>query len=389
MAQFNTRPDEPLEVDAASVPVDADPQGLLLKQAVAEHARNTPMARLWEGMPYRDSVSSLTGNRFWEEVGPYTRLEALKNPRLAWYFWSNWEDEPTEQMILAAENIPGKLILGPGSHCEATTAFDIAGEQRRFFDKYLKDLDTGIDREPRYSWWREDGTTGEMVRSDRLPGVGVARTPLHLSAAEGPLQLSTPAAGQTSFRVRYDVGTGEYFAFWPAPLVGLGPSWETPPLATDAKLEGYPVARIRVAIDRPDAILFAYVEDVAPTGTAKVVAHGRLAASHRKLSTPPYRKFDLPYHSGLERDVEPMTPGRPALLAFSLSPRAYTFKAGHRIRVRLTGADPRQRNLALLRTDPAPEFKILSGGRDGSRVELPFLNRLEFQNETKTKGRTS
>ena len=69
-AQFNTRPDEPLDVDAASAPVDADPSGALLKQAVAQHAGNTPMAALWAGMPYRDSVSPLTGNRYWEEVGP-------------------------------------------------------------------------------------------------------------------------------------------------------------------------------------------------------------------------------------------------------------------------------------------------------------------------------
>src|SRR6185312_9196353 len=125
-AQFNTRPDEPLDVDGASVPVDSDSGGTRLKEAVAQHARNTPMAALWEGMPYRDSVSLLTGNRFWEEVGPYTHLKKLKDPRLAWYFWSNWEDEPTEQMILAAKNIPGKLILGPGSHCEGPKQFDIA-----------------------------------------------------------------------------------------------------------------------------------------------------------------------------------------------------------------------------------------------------------------------
>lgn len=378
-AQFNTRPDEPLEVDAASVPVDADQGGALLKQAVAQHAGNTPMAALWAGMPYRDSVSALTGNRYWEEVGPYTHLKALTNSKLAWYFWSNWEDEPTEQMILAAQNIPGKLIIGPGSHCVGPKQFDVAGEQQRFFDHYLRGADNGIEREPRYNWWRENGTGGEMVHSARLPGIGVRRTSLYLGGAGPDLKTSRPAAGEQRFRVRYDVGSGDYFAFWPKPLEGFGPVWTSAPLAAPARMQGYPIARVRVAIDRKDAILFAYVEDVAPDGTATVIAHGRLAASHRKLSPPPYKRLDLPYHSGLEADVAPMAPGAPATLAFSMSPRDYTFQPGHRVRVRLTGADPRQRNLAALRTDPAPEFRILAGGAQGSRVDLPFVTPPKFK----------
>lgn len=378
-AQFNTRPDEPLSVDAASVPVDADANGALLKQAVAQHAGNTPMGPLWAGMPYRDSMSSYTGTRYWEEVGPYTHLKALTSPRLAWYFWSNWSDEPTEQMILAAANIPGKLIVGPGGHCAAPSQFDIAGEQRRFFDHYVRGIDNGIDREPRYTWWREDGTRGELIRSNTLPGVGIVRTPVYLGATAATLDLTRPKAGESRFKVDYDVPGADYFAFWPKPMDKFGPTFTTAPLANDARILGYPVARIRVAINKPDAVLFAYVEDVAPDGQATVIAHGRLDAAHRKLSRPPYARLDLPYHSGLQADVTPMTPGTPATLAFSLSPRAYTFQRGHRIRVTLAGADPRQRNLAQIRQTPPPEFRILTGSSEGSRVDLPFTATPTFQ----------
>jgi predicted acyl esterase len=381
-AQFNTRPDEPLSVDAASVPVDSDADGTLLKQAVAQHAGNTPMAALWAGMPYRDSVSPLTGTRFWEEVGPYTHLPALRSKRLAWYFWSNWEDEPTEQMILAAANIPGKLIVGPGSHCQGPKQFDIAAEQLRFFDHYLRGIDNGIDREPRYTWWREDGDGGELVRADRLPGVEVARTALYPVAQA--LTAARPTAAETRFAVNYDVPSGDYFAFWPKPMDRFGPTFTTPPLATDARIEGYPVAHMRVAIDKPDAILFAYLEDVAPDGEARVIAHGRLDAAHRKLSTPPYNRLGLPYHSGLKADVAPMTPGVPATLSFSLSPRAYTFRQGHRIRLTLAGADPRQRNLAEIRQTPPPVFRVLTGGPAGSRIELPLTTKLSFRTQAST-----
>jgi hypothetical protein len=46
--------------------------------------------------------------------------------------------------------------------------------------------------------------------------------------------------------------------------------------------------------------------------------------------------------------------------------------AGHRLRLVVTGADPRQRNLAELRVDPAPNIVLALGGRNGARVELPL-----------------
>jgi len=389
-AQFNTRPDEPPEVDLASVPVDADSDGAMLKAAVAQHAGNTPMAKLWETMPYRDSVSPLTGNRFWEEVGPYTHLKALRSPRLAWYLWGNWEDEPTEQMILNAANIPGaKLIIGPGSHCVPPKVFNINDEQRRFFDHTLKGIDNGINREPHYAWYQEGpGADGHMVRSDTLPGVGITRTALYLTARpgdapapfdKGGVALSPPAASSLAFKVDYDVGKGEYFQFWPDPLDGRGLTFTSAPLAGDTTMTGYPVAHISAALDKPDANLFAYLEDVDPAGKVYIVSFGRLAASHRKLSRAPYDILDLPYHSGLKADVAPMVPGKTAEFVFSMMPRAYVFAAGHRLRVTLTGADPRQRNLAKIRQDPPPTFTIASGGADASRIDIPFTTKPAFR----------
>jgi hypothetical protein len=388
-AQFNTRPDEPPEVDLASVPLDEDHDGAMLRAAVAQHAGNTPMAKLWDTMPYRDSVSPLTGNRFWEEVGPYTHLAALRSKQLAWYFWDNWEDEPTAQMILNARNIPGKLIIGPGSHCVPPKVFSITGEQQRFFDHYLKGVDNGIDREPRYAWYHEGpGDQGHMVSSATLPGVGVARASIYLSPRRndapaafdnGGIALAAPAAATIPFKVDYDVGKGEYFAFWPAVLDGKGLTFSSAPLAADAAMTGYPVAHITTAIDRADANLFVYLEDVAPDGKVHMVSFGRLAASHRKLGKAPYDTLGLPWHSGLKSDVAPMVPGKPASLVFAMVPRAWTFAAGHRLRVTLTGADPRQRNLDQIRQDPPPVFTIISGGAAASRIDVPFTTKPTFR----------
>jgi len=381
-AQFNTRPDEPPSYDLLSVPVDADADGSMLREAVTEHADNTPMAALWYGMPYRDSLSEFTGTRFWEEVGPYTYLDTLRNSGIAFYFWGNWQDEPTEQVILAAANIGGKLIVGPGGHCTPPPELDFAGEVRRFFDRYLKGIDNGIDREPLYSYRIDNGPEGEeWVRSSRIPGVAVPKTGFYLaggksgtarSANDGVLANSPPRSGSDSFTVDYNVGAGEYFAFWVDPMDDKGLSYTGPALATDTTLIGWPVLHLTVAADRTDANIFAYLDDVPPTGEATVVAFGRIAASHRKISPAPYDALQTPWHSGRAADVEPLTPGEPVQLSFALTPAAWVFKAGHRIRITITGADPRQRNLEQIRQDPPPRLTVSLGGAKPSRVELPL-----------------
>jgi len=383
-AQFNTRPDEPLSDDLMSLPVDADPSGELLRAAVAEHARNTPMAPLWYGMPYRDSVSTYTGNRFWEEAGPYTYLDTLKKSRVPAYFWGNWQDEPTEQILLAAANIGGKLLVGPGSHCVPPPEFDFTGEVRRFFDRYLKGAENGIEHEPRYTYWVDNAPKGEQWRrGDTLPGAGVKRIAWYLSATksnsapsanDGTLAQRPPnKRGTDSFVVNYDLGAGEYFSFWVEAMDDKGLTYTSPALTADVTMIGFPVLQLNFAADRDDANVFAYLEDVDAAGKATVVSFGRLAASQRKLSVPPYDTMGTPWHSGRSSDVVPLVPGKFVPLRFGLTPSARVFAAGHRLRVTITGADPRQRNLKEIRQEPPPRLSIALGGSTPSRIELPLL----------------
>jgi putative CocE/NonD family hydrolase len=382
-AQFNTRPDEPPEVDLKSVPVDADPDGKLLREAVAQHAANTPMAALWYGMPYRDSESSYTGNKFWLEVGPYTYRDTLQKSGIAFYLWGNWSDEPTEQIIIAAANLKAKMLVGPGSHCAPSGEIDMSLLLRRFFDHHLKGVDNGVDHEPAYTWRLQNAPDDRhWITSDKLPGVDVDRTAFFVAAAgdresgnnSGKLAETSPAAEFTEmFQVDFKVGEQEYFSFWPTPDTERGLSYQTPVLAMDQTMTGFPVADIWISADREDVNVFAYIDDVAPDGSAEVVSFGRLMASHRKTQTAPYNVFDLPWHSGLSGDTEPLKKNAAARLRFSMLPNAWVFKAGHKIRMRIAGADPRQRNLAEIATDPAPVITIHSNMDRPSAIYLPLV----------------
>jgi len=375
-AQFNTRPDEPLSDDLMSLPLDEDVDGSLLRAAVAEHAGNTPMAPLWYGMPFRDSLSSLTGTRFWEEVGPYTYLDTLRESGIATYFWSNWRDEPTAQMILAAENLDGRLLLGPGTHCAQPPGLDFTAEVVGFFDRHLRGIEEA-EASPRVTWWL-DGVEPDRAwqRGDRWPGVDAPRQSWYLGRAAGSdeLVLTTARAGeaQAQFRVDYEVGGGEYFAFWVDSQHGRGLGFTTDAFEDAQALVGFPVVHLSVSSDHPEPVLFGYLEELDAGGTASVLAVGRLAAAYRETGEAPYDTLGLPWHTGLAADHAPLAAGDEVALSFALTPVSRVIPAGHRLRLVVTGADPRQRNLAELRVDPAPTVALAIGGRNGARVELPL-----------------
>lgn len=377
-AQFNTRPDEPAEVDLASMPVDADRNGELLRQAVAEHARNTPMGPLWYGMPYRDSASSFTGNAFWEEVAVYNYLDAIRDAGIATYFWGNWRDEPTGQVILGAANLGSKFLAGPGDHCVPPAGFDFTGEVVRYFDHHLKGLDNGIDREPRATYFVESADGGSYIKSDQLPGIQSRPLPWFLSGPvaneAGILSAAPGAQGVDRFTVDYDLPPPEYFAFWPGPMDKHGVSYMGAPLAEPMTLIGFPVTHLTVTSSYPEADIFVYLDLVEPDGSASVISFGRLALAHRALAQAPYDTLGLPWHSGRSSDTRDLAPGKEALLSITMTPLSRIIPPGARLRFTVAGADPRQRNLQDIRLTPPPDITVLRGGRDPSRIELPLAS---------------
>jgi hypothetical protein len=226
----------------------------------------------------------------------------------------------------------------------------------------------------------DDGMGGHRWQhSAQPPGYGVKRERWSLAAApsgkdagDGLLQRRVASSSQSSFQVDYRVGEGEYFAFWIDSQHGHGASFMAPALDRPRLLAGFPQVQLTIRADRPQPLLFAYLEQVATDGAARVLAFGRLDAAYRKTGKAPYDTQGLPWHSGLTADFAPLLPDTTAQLRFALTPVAQVIPAGSRLRLVVTGADPRQRNLQQLRVDPPPRITILTGGQDGSWLELPL-----------------
>lgn len=152
---------------------------------------------------------------------------------------------------------------------------------------------------------------------------------------------------------------------------GWGFTYTTPPLTTDTELTGHPIVHLWISTTAPDLNFFAYLEDVAPDGKVSVITDGRLKASMRALATPPYSNFGLPYQRMFEEDRQLLKPGEPVELVFDMLPLSQVFAKGHRLRLTLTNADPREKDRQVIA--PAPMVSLLRDRAHASYVTLPVI----------------
>jgi len=382
-AQWGTGPTRTIEQDMRfNTPVDGDEEKVLLRQAVEEHQRAPKLLELWKGLPYRNSYSSLVASRFWQEGSAANYADQIRQSGAALYIQGGWYDELRDQGLIAWLNVPGsRIVVGPWKHCR-NDDLPLLEEAHRFFDYHLKGIDTGIASDQPIHYFTVNAEPGSEWRSARswpVPGTENERS--YLTAAGG-LAVRAPkkAKASTSFGVKYDIecpdaGKGPFdsgpFA-QPCHVEGWGTSFAQKPVRSDTEVTGSPVAEIWIAGDAGDANVFAYLEDVAPDGSVTMVTEGRLKASVRATQDAPWKMFPgVPWHRAFVEDASPLTPGTPARLTFDLMPTSYIFKAGHRIQVTLTGADPRER----LRDESglAKRIEVLADKAHPSWIDLPVV----------------
>lgn len=150
-------------------------------------------------------------------------------------------------------------------------------------------------------------------------------------------------------------------------------TYSTEPLAEDTEITGHPLIELHIASSATDGAVFAYLEDVAPDGQVVHVSEGQLRALHRKVQPGPAPYWTPgPYHSFRKQDAQPLVPGQIATLSFDLLPTSYQFKAGHRIRLALSGADPD--HFANIPSDgPLPNLLFHRSKSAASWLELPVV----------------
>jgi uncharacterized protein len=346
-AQWGTGPQRTLEEDLAVEPVDGDADKVLLRAAAQEHQPSTDLLAMWQQLPFRDSWSSLVGSRFWSESSVSSYAPQLRQLAVPVYVMGGWHDELRDQGLIALLNLPGsRVLIGPWRHCQ-NPGFELLQEMHRFFDTYLKGTALGLTGEPPVHYFTMDGAEGGRWKSSPtwpVPGMRMERW--FVSTATALERRAPGRAAEGLFLVHTavncpDGGVGPFMQ--PCHAAGEGLSVRSGPLPADLTVTGNPVVNLPISADRADANLFAYLEDVAPDNRITVITEGRLKASLRAESAPPFTVPGTPWHRAYAQDAQPLQPGMTATLHFDLLPTSYVVRAGHHVQLTVMGADYRER----------------------------------------------
>ena len=295
----------------------------------------------------------------------YSAIEA------AVYAISGWADPYTNAVPRLLTNLtcPRKGLIGPWAHNYGHIAtpgprMDFLGELTRWWDHWLKGIDTGIMREPMTRVWMQDGYRPSAVAAERkghwigFDGWSDERAASRLAFSANSLAEKVSSSSERMLSSPLETGLG--FGEW-CPYSGDGELpidqrvddskslvWETEPLAQPVDFVGAPVVRLRVKADRAIAGLAVRLCDVFPDGASTLVSYGLLNLAHRESSERP----------------SALTPDRYETVTIRLNDKAHRFAEGQRIRLAISSN-------FWPATWPMPEQAILTIATTGSSLDLP------------------
>jgi putative CocE/NonD family hydrolase len=377
-------------------PVDEDETGLLLYEAVAEHAANGDTYEAFNSIGFRDELSSIGIPM--DDMSAHVQRNAIEQSNVGIFGWGSWMDHSTAHSAITRFRTldnPQQVVIGAWKHGgdEHASPYvppntppqpEIAEQWRQalnFLDRYLKEDGDATTEKILYYY-----TMGaeEWKSTTAWPVEGTTVERWYFDAGQ-TLSTSVPAGadGRDTYAVDFTASTGENTRWHTAlegPVVYADRGQEdqklltftSEPLDTDMEITGYPVVTLYVSSTHTDGAFYAYLEDVDPSGRVTYVTEGQLRALHRKVSdeAAPYEML-TPYHTFKEADGEPLVPGEVTTVTFGLHPTSVLIRAGHRIRVAIAGHD--NGLFARIPADGDPVITVERNGVHASMLELPVV----------------
>ena len=322
----------------------------------------------WFDHPHRDA--------FWKHGSVNEDYSRIICPV---YAVGGWVDayKNTVFRLLAGLKVPRKGLVGPWTHIYPHQgvpgpAIGYLDEALRWWDHWLKGVDTGIMKEPMLRVWMQDKSAtpgqpsvpGSWAAEENWPSTRMTERMFFLN---GQSQLGTSPMAEEAVLLDPVQTVGSASGAWCPSGAGAADDLDTElpsdqrlddarslvfdsaPLREPLEIMGACTVTLDVAVDKPVAFLAVRLNEVLPTGESTRVTYGILNLCHRQSDETP----------------SALNPGERYTVRLRLDNAARRFHAGNRLRLSVSTA---YWPLIL----PAPEPVHLTVFSGSSRLDLPI-----------------
>lgn len=327
MLAFNARPPDPEVVGEAWRATWLD-----------RMERTPPFSEAWLRHQRRDA--------YWRHGSVCEDYGAISCPV---YAVGGWADGYTNAVFRLLEGLtcPRKGLIGPWAHAYPEVAtpgpqIGFAQECVRWWDYWLKDIDTGIMDEPMLRVWLQDSVApepsytfrpGRWVAEETWPAPAIDAQTFVLKGgtlADAAAEPSSTCDMHIASVQTHGLAAGAWCAYglpddYPPDQSAedeMALCFTSAPLAAPMEILGFPELTLTLSADQPLALLVARLCDVAPDGTSALVSRGLLNLTHRESHAHP----------------TPLEPGKLYSVTLRLNAAGYALPAGHRWRVAIAPA---------------------------------------------------
>jgi len=267
-----------------------------------------------------DMVLHPTDCPYWREraVVDYDAITIPAYVGAGWYTY--YMHLPGAFRSWANLKVPKKMAIGPPIPFDRPF-YQYHWEILRWYDYWLKGIDTGIMDEPAVKIWVMGANEWKFADDWPVPGTRWIPFFLHHDGILCEIE-PWPDAPDDSFNYSPSTrGSLKYFS---------------PPLVENTEVVGPIALNLYASVRSTDANFFISLWDVDPEGNEAFLTRGWLKGSHREVD-PKRSKPWQPFHP--HTNPQPLIPGQVYQFAIEIMPTANLFKRGHRICLKISCAD--------------------------------------------------
>lgn len=309
---------------------------------VGERWREMWFKRMENTPPFIENwLSHQQRDDFWKQGSVNEDYSAIKCPV---YAVGGWVDPYTNSVprLLEGLSVPRKGLIGPWAHSYPHTALPhpaigFLQESLRWWDHWLKGINTGIMDEPMLRVWMPESVQpqpcemewlGRWVAETKWPPARIALETLILgdncliktSETERKTTLLGAQVNGATAGVWCPYGNKFGMPIDQRTDDGFSLCFTSAPGDEAVEILGFPEVKIKLSVDQPNASLAVRLCDVAPDGASRLISWGLLNLTHRDGHDGP----------------KPLKPGEIYQVVVQLNVAAHRLAAGHRWRVSIS-----------------------------------------------------